>query len=325
MIIAHTDQYTDARMGIQYEACHNRHTMNKASPHDRTRLIAVLSRLPLRVLYALSDLLYVLLYRIFRFQRGLLIDNLRLAFPTMPETALQKLATRCYRHALDFLVEAIRAWRIDPRSLCRRAVVKNPELMNDLTRQHTTVIAVTSHYANWEWLLLAGELQVEAGITVAYNPLSDTGIDRLLRDMRGRFGSTPVDARRGLRELARRARTGGILALNADQAPRPEDTQYWSLFLGQDTAFFTGPEKLARLCHAPVVFAHMRQLQRGYYAIEFELLCTPPYGEQPGTIMEAYIRAVERQILEAPEYWFWLYKRWKLRRPDCNTAEQLSH
>jgi len=291
------------------------------SPADQNRsraagwLIGLLSRLPLCVLYALSDLLFLLLYRVFRLQRELLSDNLRRAFPDMTDNAREQLAARCYRNALDFLAETIKAWRITPEALRRRAVVRNPELMNALTRKYSTVIAATSHYGNWEWLLLAGELQVDAQITVPYNALSNTGLNRLVRHMRGRFGSKPVDAQRGLRELARQARSGTIIALNADQAPRAEDRQYWCTFLGQDTAFFTGPQKLARLFSAPLVFAHMHRLRRGYYEIEFELLCDTPYQATGDAIARRYVEAVEKQILAAPEHWFWLYKRWKLNKP----------
>jgi lauroyl/myristoyl acyltransferase len=31
--------------------------------------------------------------------------------------------------------------------------------------------------------------------------------------------------------------------------------------------------------------------------------------------MEPYIRAVEKQIIEAPQDWFWAYKRWKYKKP----------
>jgi KDO2-lipid IV(A) lauroyltransferase len=86
------------------------------------------------------------------------------------------------------------------------------------------------------------------------------------------------------------------------------------MLLGRDTAFFTGPEKLARLLKAPLVFAHMQRVRRGYYRVRFEVLAIPPYPQPDGELMERYIRALETQIRAAPQDWVWVYKRWKYRK-----------
>jgi KDO2-lipid IV(A) lauroyltransferase len=133
--------------------------------------------------------------------------------------------------------------------------------------------------------------------------------------MRMRFGSTLIDAGNALPALIAFSRQGGVIALNADQGPRPEDDKFWTGFLGIETAFFTGPEKLARLFRAPVVFVAMQRLRRGRFHIRFQPLTQPPYGETPGEILQPYVAAVEQQIRAAPQDWFWLYKRWKYKKP----------
>ena len=105
-----------------------------------------------------------------------------------------------------------------------------------------------------------------------------------------------------------------VIALVADQVPRPDEEQYWSVLLGRETAFFTGPEKLARLLKAPLVFAHMQRVRRGYYRVRFDVLTRPPYPGPEGDLMERYIRALEAQIRAAPQDWVWVYKRWKYRK-----------
>lgn len=278
-------------------------------------LIGIFSRLPLPLLYGLSGLLFVALFRLARFQRPLLTDNLRRAFPGKTDADIHRLAAASYRNALDFLVETVKVWRMDAGELQRRVQIENPELLEALLDKHKTVLALTAHSGNWEWLQLACAAGLGTPIAAVYNPLNHRGIDALLLELRRRFGSRLIESGNALPELIDFSRRGGIIALNADQLPRPEDDKYWSTFLGIDTAFFTGPEKLARLLRAPVVFVDMRRVRRGYYRVRFESLASPPYPSSKGAIMQPYVRAVERQLRAAPQDWFWLYKRWKYAKP----------
>ena len=112
--------------------------------------------------------------------------------------------------------------------------------------------------------------------------------------------------------LARFARGGGVVAVLADQGPRPDEEQYWSRFLGLETAFFPGLGKLTRLLRAPLVFVHMQRLRRGHYRLRLEHIGS---GAETGdaALMECYIRRVEAQVRAAPADWLWVYKRWKYR------------
>lgn len=278
-------------------------------------LIGALSRLPLPLLYGLSDLLFLLLFHLLRFQRRLLIDNLNRAFPEKKAGEIRRLAAASYRNALDFLFESIKAWRFDKRDLQYRVEIDNPQLLRALLQEHKVVLALTSHCGNWEWLQLACSAQLGMPIAMVYNPLNHRGVDALLLELRARFGSRALDSNNALPELVKFARQGGVIALNADQSPRPEDDKYWAEFLGIDTAFFIGPEKLARLFKAPVVYVHLQRLRRGFFRIRFDLLARPPYRSEEGEIMQPYVKAVEAQIRSAPQDWFWLYKRWKYKKP----------
>jgi len=289
-------------------------TSDKPARRRAQLLIGTLSRLPLPVLYGLSNLLHILLYRLFRFQRRLLIANLKRAFPDKAPTEIQRLAAAAYRNALDFLFESIKAWRFDKHDFRQRVEIENPALPAELLQLHQVVLVLTSHCGNWEWLHLACAAALDIPIAAVYNPLNHRGVDTALLDLRTRFGSTLIENKNALPELLKFARQGGLIALNADQSPRPEDDKYWTGFLGIDTAFFTGPDKLARLFKAPVVYAQMRRGRRGHYGLHFSILAQPPYSPATDEIMRPYVRAVEAQIRSTPQDWFWLYKRWKYKK-----------
>ena len=277
-------------------------------------LLRLLGRVPLPLLYGIADLLFFALFRVFGFQRALATDNIARAFPHMPPAQVAQLVAQSARNAAHVVFETIACSGFSDAELARRVIIDNPQLIEQLVQEHRTVVTVAAHHANWEWLQLACAAQLDAPLAALYKPLGHAGLDAFVQQLRGRFGSRLMVARTALPQLLEFARKPGIIALVADQGPRPDDEQYWSVLLGRETAFFTGPEKLARLLKAPLVFAHMQRVRRGYYRVRFELLAKPPYRELEGDLMERYIRALEDQIRAAPQDWVWVYKRWKYRK-----------
>jgi len=285
------------------------------SEHWTVALIRFLARLPLPFLYMLADILFVLFFHLIRFQRVLVVENLGRAFPEQTSRATRRLAARSYRHALHILFETIKCLSFSDHDLAQRVEIENIELIDSLLHRHRTILAAASHQCNWEWLQMACSARLGVPLAALYKPLNHRGIDTLLLRMRSRYGSKLIEVKSSLPELVKFARQQGVIAVVADQGPRPDEEKYWSRFLGCDTAFFLGLEKLAQLLKAPVVFVRMKRVRRGHYRISFEVLTEPPYRQQSGIIMEPYIRAVEKQIIEAPQDWFWAYKRWKYRKP----------
>jgi KDO2-lipid IV(A) lauroyltransferase len=254
------------------------------------------------------------MYYLLRYQRSVVTDNLSRAFPDKSADTIAVLAKNSYRNAIHVLFETIKGLSIDEQELRKRVDIENPELLETLLQRYNTVLTCTTHQGNWEWLLLAYASRAGFRLAVLYKRITHSGFNALMLQMRRRFGSTPIEARSGLGELIRFSRQAGVIALAADQGPRAEENKHWSRFLGLDTAFYPGPEKLALLLNAPLVFVHMKRLKRGYYRIRLELLAEPPYEEIEGQLMERYIRSVEKQVLEAPQDWLWIYKRWKYSR-----------
>ncbi|HED19138.1 MAG TPA: hypothetical protein ENI74_06510, partial [Gammaproteobacteria bacterium] len=279
-----------------------------------TILIRTLARLPLPVLYFVADTLFVLAFYMLRIQRKLVENNLQSIFPGHSSGAIRRLAASSHRNTAHMLLESIKSGTLTAEELARRVDMENPELIDDLVKRHNTVITVAAHHGNWEWMQLACSSRFAVPLAALYKPLNRPAIDIPLQETRSRFGSHLIKVKNALPELLEFARQPGIIALVADQGPRPDEEKHWAKFLGRDTAFYPGAEQLARLFKAPLVFIHMKRLRRGYYRIKFEVLTEPPYRQKMGEIMDIYIKAVEEQVLEAPQDWVWMYKRWKYRK-----------
>ena len=94
-------------------------------------------------------------------------------------------------------------------------------------------------------------------------------------------------------------------------------------FLNQKTAFFKGPEFVARRYNNIVFFGEIIKLRRGYYEIKLKLAFDNPRETKEGEITEAYVRHLEDSIKRQPENWVWSHRRWKHIYPHPTVAELL--
>src|SRR5689334_823577 len=83
-------------------------------------LLYLVSLLPLRVLYLLSDLLYFFLYFVVRYRRRVVLENLRVAFPEKTEQERAAIARRFYRRFTDNWLETLKLMSISKKGLARR-------------------------------------------------------------------------------------------------------------------------------------------------------------------------------------------------------------
>jgi KDO2-lipid IV(A) lauroyltransferase len=99
----------------------------------------------------------------------------------------------------------------------------------------------------------------------------------------------------------------------ADQSPSPE-TALWTTFLNQDTAFFTGSEKIAAKLKAPVIYAGLYRYRRGYYQVDFSLITPDASKEEQGFVTKRFAELLAIDIQHHPEQWLWSHRRWKHKR-----------
>jgi Kdo2-lipid IVA lauroyltransferase/acyltransferase len=275
------------------------------------RLIA---RLPLAALYRIADFLGWLAYRFFPHREEVVRTNLRKAFPEYDEPRMREVIRRYYLSFAEMLVEVIKSVSMPPEELRRRVRMLNLEAPRALLASGRSVLLVAAHQCNWEWMLLTLSLGLGFPVDAGYKPLVDNWAEREMKKVRTRFGARLVPAKELLADIIKRRDVVRAVAMVADQEPTTSEHKYWTRFLGRDTAFYMGPEEIARVTRFPVFFIAMRRVARGYYEMEFQPLDTPGQTPRSGTLTEAYARLVEQQIRAAPSDWPWSHKRWKLKR-----------
>jgi KDO2-lipid IV(A) lauroyltransferase len=279
--------------------------------------LRLLAWTPLPLLYVYGDILHFLTFYVFRWRVDLARRNLAAAFPDMPAAERESILRQNYRNLARTLMEAFWGARASGEALMARVAFENPEVIEKYKAAQQSVVLLTAHTCNWEWLLLAAGARFGIPIDAVYKTLRLQVVDAFTRDMRSRFGGNPIPFENFVFELLKRAGQARAYGLLADQTPVKRMPKYWTKFLNQDTAFFLGPERIARYLDAPVLYVEMKRAGKGRYSVRLHVIAEPPYEDDDAgvKIAEAYARGLEATIRAHPADWLWIHNKWKYARP----------
>lgn len=281
--------------------------------------LRALSRLPFGVLYALSDLLFPLVYHVVRYRRAVVRRNLRSSFPEATAAWLRQTERRFYHSFCDYLVETLKLLTISPEHMRERMQMDGMEALEEALRDHTLAFVYLGHYGNWEYVSTL-PLWVPAGVHCAqlYSPLHSRMADRLFFELRTRFGSENIAKNEALRRLVTLQREGRktVVGFISDQAPKWVNIHDWVPFLHHDTPVFTGTERIAKKLDAAVVYCDVQRVGRGRYKAHFSLMTNHPADFPDYRLTECYMQRLEKTILANPPYWLWSHDRWKRKHAD---------
>ncbi len=277
------------------------------------QFLLLISRLPLSILYILSDLLYIVFYRLIKYRIKVVRENLKNSFPDKSELERSLIEKKYYKYLCDLLVESIKGFTISEKELKKRMTYNNLDLIDQLYKDQKSAIVIMGHCGNWEWVCRSGPLFMKNRLVGVYKPLTNKHFDKLMNRARTAFGVEQVPMAQIARYIMVQ-KTPFTLILIADQSPSDKESAYWLNFLNQETAVLPGAEKLAQKFNLPVYFTYVNSYKRGYYSCDTKLLVEA--GEKPseGYISTQHTQELERRIQENPHNWLWSHRRWKLKK-----------
>lgn len=267
--------------------------------------------IPFFLLYKISDFIRFLLFRVFKYRRLVVEQNLKKAFPDRSSKEIEKIASKFYTNLADVLIEGIKAFTMTQRQVKERHKIINPEVIEPFYKKSRSVIGTPCHYGNWEWGSMSGSIQLLQVFVVFYKPLNNIWIDKFARWSRGKYNSHMVSIYKTAEVFEEFSNKNSIFIMAADQSPSSVQKAIWVDFLGKKTAFLHGPELYAKKYNLPVVFVNIQRKKRGYYELEFDIIASNPYDFKDGEITQLYAKKLEAVILNKPENWLWSHRRWK--------------
>ena len=277
-----------------------------------TPLLIFISWLPFRLLYFISDLFYYILYYGIKYRRKIVRKNLELSKVAKSTKDLIRIEKKFYRHLTDVFFEMFKFYSISPEEMKKRFYIENPEIFYELEKKNKSVMFMTSHYGGFEWFLSINYHVPQLPFAV-YTPLSNKSLDSLIKKFRLRHGSKLISRYKAGSYIKKQIKENKLFlyGMAADQSAQIRSITYWKEFLGVKVPVFTGSERIAKQHDIPVVFGKVVKIKRGYYKVVVDLISEFPNEYKNYQITDIYLKKLEKQIRELPEYYYWTHNRFK--------------
>lgn len=277
-------------------------------------IFKLLSLIPFRLLYVLSDILYYPFYYVIRYRRKIVRKNLTESFPEKGLDEILSIEKKFYRFFIDMMLESVKFISMTPEETRKRMKFGNISIVNEKLREGKTVSAFLGHYANWEWMAsIALWLCEEAVCAQIYHRLRNQVLDKLMKYLRERMGSICIDMYKTARFVANTATDDKsyMIGFLADQSPKFREVRYFTHFLNHEVPILVGTEKITKHYGFEAVFAGMKRVKRGYYECTFTFLHDNPSSLPDYELSELYYQKLEEEIRQQPECYLWTHNRFK--------------
>lgn len=283
-------------------------------------LLWILSILPFRILYLISDCCFVLVYYIVGYRRRVVRENIKTTLPYLSENQAKEVEKKSYQHLCDMFLEMIKTLSISTSEIEKRFVFTNLDTYKTLEQENKSIALMCAHYASYEWVISMNRHVQFKGYAI-YKKINNQYFDNLVKKIRQRFDANLIH----IHETAKVIKANedknikGVYGFASDQSPQLRKKNHWDKFMGIEVPIYTGAEQLAKHFDMNVIYLQVVKVKRGYYQATFEVLTKDVTNIKNYDLMRMYLDKVEAQIQQQPEYYLWTHRRWKHK----NKKEQI--
>lgn len=273
------------------------------------------SKLPLRVFYMISDLMYLVIYHIVGYRRKVILENLQNSFPTKSPFEIKEIQKKFYVNFCDYIVETFKSFTISSTELRVRVQHINQEIFHEAKAENKNVILLAGHIFNWEWYNVLATIIPQENSFPVYRKVQNGFWEENIKTLRNRFGNQALEAKEVVRHIFRNPNDGNsVYMFVADQTPHSSEVTYGLNFLNQKTPVFVGYDKLSTRMDLAFVFCEMKKVKRGYYQINYHRIY--PDGEKfvEHEVVKKFHHLLENTINKRPDNYLWSHRRWKYQQ-----------
>ena len=265
--------------------------------------------LPLRMIAAIGNAVGAIVYWLIPERRRVTHINLEKCFPQMPPRNRERLARAHFRAFCRSFIERGVLWWAPRERIERMVRIEGLEHLQAVVGG--PVILLTPHFVGLEAPLF--RISMDYPVASMYSRQKDPLFDRLMYLGRTRFGARLFPRQASVRESLRAIASGAIYYYLPD-LDFGRRRSVFVPFFGVAAATVTGLSYIARFTAARVVPCVTRMLPggKGYVARLYPAWTDFPSGDDTADARRL-MSFVEERVLEMPEQYFWLHKRFKTR------------
>jgi KDO2-lipid IV(A) lauroyltransferase len=279
--------------------------------------------IPSRVVVCLGRFVGWFLYRIIRFKRKRIVDNLNIVFGS-PEHWPKDILGRIYRHFGLLIFELMKLPSLNGDGFTSRFQYHGEENLKKALEKKQGVLLISAHTGNWEYGITSFALKGYKPHVVA-KKIKNVDTDYVYEQIRGKKGSGSImkDDKAAL-QVRRALKRNEIVLMVLDQNSKRSEGIFVDHFTKKASTFLA-PYIFSSRFKCPVVFGFNYRDENlwdhhCYLSPEFVPIQTGDKEKDQLANTQAYVKAFEEFLMKHPEQWIWMHRRWRTQ-PVLEKAE----
>ncbi|WP_223559344.1 lysophospholipid acyltransferase family protein [Chryseobacterium lathyri] len=276
------------------------------------KILYLISKLPLKVLYIFSDVMFFLNYYLVGYRKKVITQNLQNSFPEKSEEEIRIIRKKFYLNFSDYLVETIKSFSISETESRVRMQHINQEAFHEAKAEGKNVIMLAGHVFNWEWMNAFARIIPQKHCHPVYRKVNSDFWENQMKKVRNKFGNEALEANEVIMNIFRSKNDGeSAYMFVADQTPHVAHVNYGLEFLHQRTPAFIGYDKLATRMDLAFIYCEMKKVKRGYYQVNYHRIY--PDGEKftEHEVVRKFHKLLENTLHKHPDNYLWSHRKWK--------------
>lgn len=276
------------------------------------KILFFVSKLPLRILYVFSDVIFFLNYYLVGYRKKVITQNLKNSFPDKSEDEIRKIRKKFYRNFSDYLVETIKSFSISETEARVRMQHINQDLFHEVKAEGKNIILLAGHVFNWEWINALAKIVPQKHCHPVYRKVNSNFWENQMKKVRNKFGNEALEANEVIRNIFKSPNNGdSIYMFVADQTPHFSHVSYGLEFLNQRTPAFIGYDKLATRMDLAFIYCEMKKVKRGYYQVNYYRIYPDQEKFTENEVVKKFHKLLENTLHKHPDNYLWSHRKWK--------------
>ncbi|MCX8532276.1 lysophospholipid acyltransferase family protein [Chryseobacterium luquanense] len=276
------------------------------------KILYLISKLPLKILYIFSDIIFFLNYYLVGYRKKVITQNLKNSFPEKSDEEIAEIRKKFYLNFSDYLAETIKSFSISETETRVRIQYINQHLFHEAKAEGKNIILMAGHVFNWEWMNAFAPVTPQKHSHPVYRKVNSSFWEDQMKKVRSKFGNEPLEANEVILNIFRNKNDGDTIYLFvADQTPHVAHVNYGLKFLNQRTPAFIGYDKLATRMDLAFIYCDMKKVKRGFYQVNYHRIY--PDGEKfvKNEVVRKFHHLLENTIKKNPDNYLWSHRKWK--------------
>jgi KDO2-lipid IV(A) lauroyltransferase len=233
------------------------------------------------------------------------LHNLANALPHLNSNQHNNILIKMWENLGMLMGETLHWHRLSEQDFYKKVAIVDHS-NGEFFKNHAA-IAISGHMGNWEiypWIYFHQKLK----FTILYRHANNPAVNKLLTTLRCRAGGLMLNKGfSSMREVVKSIKNQEHLAMLVDQKT---NTGIMVPFFGRLAPTTALPANMTIKFSCPIYLTRVVRLKGSNFRVEIMPALKLKSNDDPAAVMLQINNQLEKWIMEFPEQWFWVHRRW---------------